>query len=114
MSILCDHPQVSLGQERSTGFGVIALYHICSHLLEKRKKENSLIECSLFVFCLMFTVFDTSAGVEIPQPTKGGLYIAIRRRLNQELGVEFTTVCGNTLLKKIKFKNLTTFQIFPA
>lgn len=62
----------------------------------------------------MFTVFDTSAGFEILQPTKEDLYIAIQRRLSQELGEEFTTVCGNTLLKKIKFKNLTASQMFPT
>jgi len=73
-----------------------------------------VIQCSIFVFCLTLTVFDTSAGVEMLQPTKEGLYIAIQRRLSQEPGEEFTTVCGNTLLKKIKFKNLTTSQIFPA
>lgn len=73
-----------------------------------------MIQCSIFVFCLTFTVFDTSAGVEILKPTKEGLYIAIQRRLSPEPVEEFTTVCGNTLLKKIKFKNLTTSQIFPA
>lgn len=73
-----------------------------------------MIRWSIFVFCLTSTVFDTSAGVEIQQPTKEGLYIAIQRRLSQEPGEEFTTVCGNTWLKKIKFKNLTTSQIFPA
>lgn len=62
----------------------------------------------------MFTVFDTSAGVEILQPTKEGLYIAIQRRLSQEPAKEFTTVCGNTLLKKINFKNLDYFSNFPC
>lgn len=53
---------------------------------------------SIFVFCLMFTAFDTSAGVETLQPTKEGLYIAVQRRLSQEPGVEFTTICGNTTI----------------
>lgn len=70
-----------------------------------------MIPCSVLVFCLTFTVFDTSAGVEIQQPTKEGLYIAIQRRLSQKPGEEFTTVCGNTLLKKIKFRNQPTSQI---
>lgn len=73
-----------------------------------------MIQCHMFVFCLMVTASDTSAGVEILQPTKEGLYIAIQRRLSQEPGEEFTTVCGNTLLEKIRLKNLTTSQILPA